>query len=103
MYYVVYDSTAGIEIRFHFLVAGKSFVVQLLGKARRNCLPMSTTWDCLGLGADLLRKQADLSNDKEHSQAEIVPNLETMQAWLACCLCCHITTFCRKNSGMVPL
>lgn len=58
-------------------------MVHLLGEARRKCLPMSSTWDCLGLGADSLRKQADLSNDKEHRQAEIVPSLETMQAWLA--------------------
>ena len=58
-------------------------MVQLHGEARRKCLPMSSTWDCPDLGADSLKNQADLSSLGKHKQADMVPNLDTMQAWLA--------------------
>ena len=64
-------------VEFLVLVAGKEFMVQLLGPAHMSCMSVSSKWNCQGLGGKPLR---DFSNVEEHKQAEHAASQGTLQA-----------------------
>ena len=71
------------KVEFHVLVAGKAFMVQLLGQAQMSCMSASSTWNCQGLGGNPSKIQTGFSSFEEHRQAEHPASQETLQAWLA--------------------
>lgn len=68
---------------FCLLVAGKAFTVQVLEEADTNYMSIISTWNYRGLGAKLLKIQADFSNADEYRLTELVASQETLQAWLS--------------------
>lgn len=106
------------EVEFLVLVAGKAFMVQLLGPAHMGYMSVSSKWNCQGLGGNPLKIQKGFSNVEEHRQAEHAASQRTLQAWLACAMChlvnvtCILSTykpghqmscFCLRCSGKVAL